>query len=148
MEANFKEGQLRKMRIGQPVKMNADLYGTSVTYHGTIAGWMAPALRAAARQNATGNWIKVVQRVPVRITLDPEDLKKHAARGPVDGSGSRCGQAGRRTADAGRTQGTGLVHRAFEPAHGEIDAMVAKIIRDNLDTSDAVASAASAGPAR
>ena len=80
VEANFKEGQLRKMRIGQPVKMNADLYGTSVTYHGTIAGLDAGTGSAFAllpAQNATGNWIKVVQRVPVRITLDPEDLKKH-----------------------------------------------------------------------
>ena len=74
VEANFKEGQLRKMRIGQPVKMNADLYGTSVTYHGTIAGLDAGTGSAFAllpAQNATGNWIKVVQRVPVRITLDP-----------------------------------------------------------------------------
>ena len=152
VEANFKEGQLRKMRIGQPVKMNADLYGTSVTYHGTIAGLDAGTGSAFAllpAQNATGNWIKVVQRVPVRITLDPEDLKKHPLR---------VGLSMEVEVDVGKQDGEPLTQaerkepawstRAFEPAHGEIDAMVAKIIRDNLDTSDAVASAASAGPAR
>ena len=152
VEANFKEGQLRKMRIGQPVKMNADLYGTSVTYHGTIAGLDAGTGSAFAllpAQNATGNWIKVVQRVPVRITLDPEDLKKHPLR---------VGLSMEVEVDVGKQDGEPLTQaerkepawstRAFEPAHGEIDTMVAKIIRDNLDTSDAVASAASAGPAR
>ena len=67
VEANFKEGQLRKMRIGQPVKMNADLYGTSVTYHGTIAGLDAGTGSAFAllpAQNATGNWIRWCSACP------------------------------------------------------------------------------------
>ena len=66
VEANFKEGQLRKMRIGQPVKMNADLYGTSVTYHGTIAGLDAGTGSASrcCPQNATGNWIRWCSACP------------------------------------------------------------------------------------
>src|SRR5690606_28177103 len=69
VEANFKEGQLRNMHIGQAVTMTADLYGSAVTYHGTVAGLDAGTGSAFAllpAQNATGNWIKVVQRVPVR----------------------------------------------------------------------------------
>ena len=73
VEANFKEGQLRRMRIGQPVTLRADAYGSQVEYRGRIAGIGAGTGAAFAllpAQNATGNWIKVVQRVPVRIELD------------------------------------------------------------------------------
>ena len=75
VDANFKEGQLRKIRIGQPVKLVADLYGKKVEYHGTVEGLGAGTGSAFAllpAQNATGNWIKVVQRVPVRVALDPK----------------------------------------------------------------------------
>ncbi len=78
VEANFKEGQLREMRVGQPVKLTADLYGGSVTYHGKVVGLDAGTGSAFAllpAQNATGNWIKVVQRVPVRIALDPRNCR-------------------------------------------------------------------------
>ena len=83
VDANFKEGQLEHMRIGQPVHLNADLYGTDVTYHGTIEGVSAgtgAAFSLLPAQNASGNWIKVVQRVPVRIRLDAEELKAHPLR--------------------------------------------------------------------
>ncbi|HSB23162.1 MAG TPA: HlyD family efflux transporter periplasmic adaptor subunit [Burkholderiaceae bacterium] len=83
VEANFKEGQLRKMRIGQPVKLSADLYGGHVEYDGRVAGLGAGTGAAFAilpAQNATGNWIKVVQRVPVRIELDPQQLAAHPLR--------------------------------------------------------------------
>ncbi|RZI42451.1 HlyD family efflux transporter periplasmic adaptor subunit [Herbaspirillum sp. HC18] len=83
VDANFKESQLRKMRIGQPVKLTADVYGSSVTYDGKIAGFAAGTGSAFAllpAQNATGNWIKVVQRVPVRIALDPKQLADHPLR--------------------------------------------------------------------
>jgi membrane fusion protein (multidrug efflux system) len=136
IEANFKEGQLRKMRIGQPAKMVADLYGSSVTYHGTIAGLDAGTGSAFAllpAQNATGNWIKVVQRVPVRIALDPEDLKKHPLR---------VGLSMDVEVDVGKQEGEPLTQaerkepawstRAFEPAHDEVDAMISKIIEANL----------------
>jgi membrane fusion protein (multidrug efflux system) len=77
VDANFKEIQLRGIRIGQPVLLTADVYGKKIEYKGTIAGMGAGTGAAFAllpAQNATGNWIKVVQRVPVRITLDPQQL--------------------------------------------------------------------------
>ncbi|MDT7837110.1 HlyD family efflux transporter periplasmic adaptor subunit [Aquabacterium sp. OR-4] len=83
VEANFKEGQLRQMRIGQPVHLTADLYGSQVEYHGKVAGMGAGTGAAFAllpAQNATGNWIKVVQRVPVRIELDARELAAHPLR--------------------------------------------------------------------
>ena len=83
VEANFKEVQLRGMRIGQPVKLTADLYGSAVEYHGKVAGMGAgtgAAFSLLPAQNATGNWIKVVQRVPVRVALDPKELAEHPLR--------------------------------------------------------------------
>ncbi len=80
VNANFKEVQLRKVRIGQLVKLTADFYGSSVIYHGKvvgIAGGTGSAFAIIPAQNATGNWIKVVQRLPVRIELDSEELKNH-----------------------------------------------------------------------
>ncbi len=83
VDANFKEGQITKMRIGQPVTLHADLYGDDITYHGKIAGMSAgtgSAFSLLPAQNATGNWIKVVQRIPVRIALDPKELEKNPLR--------------------------------------------------------------------
>jgi len=83
VDANFKEGQLRKVAIGQPVEMKADLYGGSVTYHGKVvglSGGTGSAFALIPAQNATGNWIKVVQRLPVRIALDPAELKANPLR--------------------------------------------------------------------
>lgn len=83
VDANFKEIQLRKMRIGQPVEMSADLYGSKVVYHGRVMGLSAgtgSAFSLLPAQNATGNWIKVVQRVPVRISLDAKEVQAHPLR--------------------------------------------------------------------
>ena len=83
VDANFKEAQLATLRIGQPVKLEADFYGSSVEYHGKVAGLGAgtgSAFSVLPAQNATGNWIKVVQRVPVRIALDPAELEAHPLR--------------------------------------------------------------------
>ncbi|MBA6068032.1 HlyD family secretion protein [Pseudomonas mosselii] len=83
IDANFKETQLRDMRIGQSVEITADLYGSEVRYTGTVDSLGAGTGSAFAllpAQNATGNWIKIVQRVPVRIHLDPEQLKAHPLR--------------------------------------------------------------------
>jgi membrane fusion protein, multidrug efflux system len=83
IDANFKEGQLARMRIGQPVRITADIYGSGVVYRGQIVGLGAGSGSAFALlppQNASGNWIKIVQRVPVRIALDPADLKQHPLR--------------------------------------------------------------------
>jgi membrane fusion protein (multidrug efflux system) len=78
--ANFKESQLRHLRSGQPVALTADAYGSDVAYHGTVIGEEAgtgSAFSLMPAQNATGNWIKVVQRVPVRIALDPREVARH-----------------------------------------------------------------------
>jgi membrane fusion protein (multidrug efflux system) len=80
VDANFKEGQLERVRIGQPVEVTSDLYGSTVTYHGKVvglSGGTGSTFAAIPAQNATGNWIKVVQRVPVRIQLDATELEKN-----------------------------------------------------------------------
>ena len=77
VDANFKESQLGEVFPGQPVELTSDLYGTKVVYHGRVAGMgggTGSAFAVIPAQNATGNWIKVVQRVPVRIALDPKEL--------------------------------------------------------------------------
>lgn len=83
VEANFKENQLRNLRLRQPVKMTADLYGKKIEYSGTVEGLgvgTGSAFSLLPAQNATGNWIKVVQRVPVRIALDPQQVQAHPLR--------------------------------------------------------------------
>ena len=83
VNANFKEEQLQRMRIGQPVTLTSDIYGSRVVYHGTVAGLAAgtgSAFSLLPAQNASGNWIKVVQRVPVRIAIARAELKAHPLR--------------------------------------------------------------------
>jgi membrane fusion protein (multidrug efflux system) len=80
IDANFKENQLRDIRIGQPVEVKADIYGGHVRYHGKVLGLNAgtgSALAVLPAQNASGNWIKIVQRLPVRVGLDPTELAEH-----------------------------------------------------------------------
>jgi len=143
VEANFKEVQLRQMRIGQPVKLKADLYGSKVEYEGRVSGLGAGTGAAFAllpAQNATGNWIKVVQRVPVRVELDPKQLGEHPLR---------VGLSMEATVDVGPQDGAPLlgtntsrnssVTRAFEPQDGAADKRVHEIIAANLGRSAAVA---------
>ncbi|MDF0605761.1 EmrA/EmrK family multidrug efflux transporter periplasmic adaptor subunit [Neisseriaceae bacterium TC5R-5] len=83
VDANFKENQLANMRVGQAVELHSDLHGSDITYHGKVVGLSAGTGSAFAllpAQNATGNWIKVVQRVPVRIQLNPQELMQHPLR--------------------------------------------------------------------
>ncbi|GEO80835.1 HlyD family secretion protein [Pararhodospirillum oryzae] len=83
VNANFKESQLKRVRVGQPATLHADLYGSKVAYHGTVEGFAAgtgSVMALIPAQNATGNWIKVVQRLPVRVSLDPADLAAHPLR--------------------------------------------------------------------
>jgi membrane fusion protein (multidrug efflux system) len=83
VDANFKEGQLSRVRPGQPVELKSDLYGGKVVFHGRVAGFSGGTGSAFAlipAQNATGNWIKVVQRLPVRVQLDPKELAAHPLR--------------------------------------------------------------------
>jgi len=136
VDANFKEGQLRNLRIGQPVELEADVYGKKVTYHGTIEGLGAGTGAAFAllpAQNATGNWIKVVQRVPVRIALDAKEVAEHPLR---------VGLSMDATVDVSRTDGRVLADVAQRPARAQTsvfdqgneqaDAEVRKIIAANL----------------
>jgi membrane fusion protein (multidrug efflux system) len=132
VDANFKEGQLKKLRIGQPATLVADVYGEKVTYHGTVAGTGA-AFALLPAQNATGNWIKVVQRVPVRITLDPKELAAHPLRVGLsmevsvdvhDDSGSPVAAV----AKAATTQTT----QVFDALAQEAEAEVQRIVKANL----------------
>ena len=138
VDANFKEVQLRNIRIGQPVKLTADLYGKKVEYDGKVAGLgvgTGAAFALLPAQNATGNWITVVQRVPVRIALDAEQLKASPLRVglSMDAEIDVTDKAGKALADAPRstafaeTQVYADVDRA-----AEADADVARIIAANL----------------
>jgi membrane fusion protein, multidrug efflux system len=136
VDANFKEGQLRNLRIGQPAELEADVYGKKVTYHGTIEGLGAGTGAAFAllpAQNATGNWIKVVQRVPVRIALDPKEVREHPLRvglsmeARVDVTKSD----GRVLADVNERPARAQTS-VFDRGSEQADAEVAKIIAANL----------------
>ena len=136
VDANFKEGQLRNLRIGQPAELEADVYGKKVTYHGTIEGLGAGTGAAFAllpAQNATGNWIKIVQRVPVRIALDPKEVREHPLRvglsmdARVDVSNTN-GSVLAGKSDRPTREQTSVIDRGNEQA----DAEVKKIIAANL----------------
>lgn len=80
VDANFREVSLKYFRIGQPVEMYADMYGSSLKFHGTLVGLnpgTGSVFSILPPQNATGNWIKIIQRIPVKISLDPEELRKN-----------------------------------------------------------------------
>ncbi|TPG82680.1 efflux RND transporter periplasmic adaptor subunit [Pseudomonas mandelii] len=135
IDANFKETQLRDMRIGQPVDIEADLYGSSVKYSGTIDSLGAGTGSAFAllpAQNATGNWIKIVQRVPVRIHINAEELAKHPLRVGLstqvdvnlrDQSGPVLAQQ--------PPQKASFSTNVYDRQLAEADAMIAQLIHDN-----------------
>ncbi|MEN9316208.1 MAG: hypothetical protein RIS35_2601 [Pseudomonadota bacterium] len=140
VEANFKEAELRGMRIGQPAQLTADLYGKDIKYTGTVVGLGAGTGASFAllpAQNATGNWIKVVQRVPVRIALDPKQVREHPLRvglsmhARVDirnGDGEALAGAPRRAPVAATP--------VFDALDAGADARVAAIIAANLAGAD------------
>jgi membrane fusion protein (multidrug efflux system) len=135
IEANFKESQLRNLRIGQPVELRADVYGKQVDYHGAIEGLGAgtgAAFSLLPAQNATGNWIKVVQRVPVRITIDPKELAEHPLRVglSMDAKVDVSKLEGRMLADGSRAPTTAQT-TVFEQDNTAADAEVRKIIAAN-----------------
>ncbi|MCE7795148.1 efflux RND transporter periplasmic adaptor subunit [Sphingobium sufflavum] len=83
VDANFKERQLARVKVGMPATVTADIYGSGVVYHGRVAGFSGgtgSSMALIPAQNATGNWIKVVQRLPIRIALDPKELAEHPLR--------------------------------------------------------------------
>ncbi|WP_137008696.1 HlyD family efflux transporter periplasmic adaptor subunit [Aquitalea aquatilis] len=135
VDANFKEVQLAKIRIGQDVELTADLYGSKVSYHGKVQGLSAgtgSAFSLLPAQNATGNWIKVVQRVPVRIQLDPKELKEHPLRVglSVDAVVDISKQDGASLADAPRTTPAQETH-ALTPDLKQADELVASLLAAN-----------------
>ncbi len=153
VDANFKEVQIARMRIGQPVIMHSDLYGADITFHGKVAGLSAGTGSAFAllpSQNASGNWIKIVQRIPVRITLDPAELAVHPLR---------LGVSMQVEADIARSEGNSLTTKqparttaayqtaVFDDAGVKADALIARIIVDNSGDSNPAACAKPASSA-
>jgi membrane fusion protein (multidrug efflux system) len=149
IDANFKEVQLRRMRIGQPVTMTADIYGSSVKYHGRVIGFSAgtgSAFATLPAQDATGNWIKIVQRLPVRIALDQKELEAHPLRIGLsmvvdadtrDESGTQLGAA------VNTTYHTDV----FAQYGAQADAEIAKIIGQNEIAAQAKVATSAAGKA-
>ncbi|MBR8128653.1 efflux RND transporter periplasmic adaptor subunit [Burkholderia ambifaria] len=146
VDANFKEVQLKHMRIGQPVELTADIYGSSAVYHGKVVGFSAgtgSAFSLLPAQNATGNWIKVVQRLPVRIEIDPKELDKHPLRiglsmqVDVDIKDERGDQLA-------NAQNTVYETNVFAKYGDEADAEIARIIAENAGGNAAVPAAAAA----
>ncbi|MGY6120246.1 HlyD family secretion protein (plasmid) [Paraburkholderia strydomiana] len=150
VDANFKEVQLKHMRIGQPVELTADVYGSSVVYHGKVVGFSAgtgSAFSLLPAQNATGNWIKVVQRLPVRIALDPQELEKHPLRIGLsmqadvsikDENGGQLGNA----------QNTVYQTDVFAKYGDEADAEIARIIAENAGPNAGTHKAAQSGSSK
>jgi membrane fusion protein, multidrug efflux system len=131
VDANFKEVQLARMRIGQPVRITTDIYGSKVAYHGKIAGLGAgsgSAFSVLPPQNASGNWIKIVQRVPVRIALDPAELKDNPLRIglSVTATVDVRDQSGPRAADA--TPVGVMRGNTGEDIDAKVDRLVKKIL--------------------
>ena len=135
VDANFKEVQLAKIRIGQDVELSADVYGSKVIYHGKVQGLSAgtgSAFSLLPAQNATGNWIKVVQRVPVRIQLDPKELKEHPLRVglSVDAVVDISKQDGPSLAEAPRATPAQETH-ALTPDLKQADDLVSSLLAAN-----------------
>ena len=150
VDANFKEVQLRKIRLNQPVKLTADVYGKKVEYHGTVAGLGAGTGAAFAllpAQNATGNWIKVVQRVPVRVALDPNEIAANPLRVglSMDAEVDVSKQEGKTLADAPRTTPVAQ-SQAGNDVDGGADAEVRRVIMANSGRRGALAEAPPATP--
>jgi membrane fusion protein (multidrug efflux system) len=136
VDANFKETELRDVRIGQPVRLTSDFYGSPVEFHGHVVG-LAPGTGSAfallPAQNATGNWVKIVQRLPVRIALDSRELQQHPLRiglsvdATID-THDRSGAALTVLPDTKAIASTSVYAQDIKAA----DALVAEIIASNL----------------
>ena len=145
VDANFKEGQLKNMRPGQPATLTADLYGSQVKYHGNVVGFGAGTGGAVAllpAQNASGNWIKVVQRVPVRIAIDRTELEQHplevglSMQVEIDTT-ARGGERVPRVAHSVPADATGV----YGPIDEAADQRVRSIIAQNSAAKPAASSA-------
>ncbi len=141
VDANFKETELVHMRIGQPVTLTSDLYGGGVVFHGRVQGLgigTGSAFALLPAQNATGNWIKIVQRLPVRIDLDPAELRKHPLRVGLSMSVevNLHHQNGAALATQPPTRPV-LQTRVYAGQMDAADALIARIIRANAGHVDA-----------
>jgi membrane fusion protein, multidrug efflux system len=134
IDANFKEVQLARMRAGQAVTIDTDVYGGKVEFHGHLVGFGAGSGSAFAllpAQNASGNWIKIVQRVPVRVLLDPQELKSHPLR---IGLSARVSVDLR---DSSSAKVSGVVRNTPQPVQisagddPEVETQIARIIAEN-----------------
>ena len=136
VDANFKEAQLRNIRIGQPVTLTADVYGKKVDYKGTVVGLGAgtgAAFSLLPAQNATGNWIKVVQRVPVRIALDPAQVRAHPLRVglSMEATVDVTAQDGKSLADAPQAA-SAVQTDVYELLDGQATAEIQRVIAANM----------------
>ncbi len=143
VDANFKEAQLRNIRIGQPVRLTADLYGKKVEYKGSVAGLgvgTGAAFALLPAQNATGNWIKVVQRVPVRIALDATQLATSPLRVglSMDAEVDISNRDGKTLADSAAPANS-LQTRVYSALDSGADAEVRRVILANAGRGQAAA---------
>jgi len=146
VDANFKETQLEYVRIGQPATLTSDLYGGTVTYHGTVIGLgsgTGSAFALLPPQNATGNWIKIVQRLPVRIRLDPQELAAHPLRLglSINASIDTHDRSGPVLAGAPPAQPVAAT-QAYERALADAGRLEREIVQANLGAGGAPAAAA------
>ena len=136
VDANFKEVQLRTIRIGQSATLTADVYGKKVEYQGTVVGMGAgtgAAFSLLPAQNATGNWIKVVQRVPVRIALDPAQVSAHPLRIglSMEVTVDVKSQDGKSLAEGGQAA-SAVQTEVYELLDGQATAEIQRVIANNM----------------
>jgi membrane fusion protein (multidrug efflux system) len=141
VDANFKEVQLRTIRIGQPATLTADVYGKKVKYQGSVIGLGAgtgAAFSLLPAQNATGNWIKVVQRVPVRIALDPAQVSAHPLRIglSMEVTVDVKSQDGKSLAE-GAQSASSVQTAVYELLDGQATAEIQRVIANNMGAGKA-----------
>ncbi|MBV2234666.1 MAG: HlyD family efflux transporter periplasmic adaptor subunit [Sterolibacterium sp.] len=158
VDANFKESQLEKLRIGQAVELTADVYGSGRKFHGQVAGLAAgtgAVFSLLPAQNATGNWIKIVQRVPVRITLDAAQLRETPLRVGLsmeatidvrDQSGVAVSEAARKGVE--RVSATTVYARLEQAADERVNAIIAENLGQAAPVAVSVSVSASAQPGK
>ena len=136
VDANFKETQLQKLRLDQPVELTSELYGSDVVYHGKLQSLgmgTGSAFSLLPAQNASGNWIKIVQRVPVRIALDKKELQEHPLRlGLSMHAKVDLHEAGNGLLPTVAASAPKLSTTAYAKQLADADALIDRIIRENL----------------
>lgn len=136
VEANFKENQLHDVQPGQAVSLVSDLYGSDITYHGVVQGISAGSGGAFAllpAQNASGNWIKIIQRVPVRIRLDPKELQSHPLRVGLSMTATvNLNDSGKTDAATAHLENATQSTPVYDHNRAEVDTLIQRIIQENL----------------